>query len=79
MLRHRGIRASQHEDPLRVLRPAGPDLLAVDDEIVAVFDRRGLQGSQVRTGVGLAVPLAPDHLAAGDARQVHLLLFFGAI
>jgi hypothetical protein len=79
VLRHRRIRAGQHKDPLRVLRAAGPDLLAVDHEIVAVFDCRGLQGSQVGTGVGLAIPLAPDHLAAGDARQMHLLLFFSAI
>jgi hypothetical protein len=39
VLRHRGISAGQHKDPLRVLRAASPDLLAVDDEIVAVFNR----------------------------------------
>src|SRR5215471_5201385 len=35
--------------------------------------------SEVRAGVGLAEPLAPDHLAARDGRQVRALLLRRAV
>src|SRR5580658_8527711 len=60
------------------MRVGGPDLLAVDDEIVAVLDRAGLQRSDVGTGVGLGVALAPDLVGRENLRHVALFLLLGA-
>ena len=51
------------------LAEAGPDLLAVDDEVVAVADRPGLERGQVRAGLGLAHPDAPRGLTGQDAGE----------
>ena len=44
-----GIGAHQQENQVGKLRVRGPDLLPVDDEVVALFDRAGLQRGEVRT------------------------------
>ena len=56
------------------LRPAGPDLLAVDHPLVPIPFGAGLQRCQVGTRVGLREQLAPLLLAGEDRPQVSLLL-----
>ncbi len=51
------------------LAEAGPDLLAVDDEVVAVALGPGLQRGEVGAGLGLAHPDAPRGLAGQDAGE----------
>ncbi len=68
------VGAHQHEDPVGVVGERGPDLLAVDDEVVAVEHGLGAQRGEVGAGIGLAVALAPDVLAGEDARQMEALL-----
>ena len=72
------FRAHQTEHPIGEVGAGCPDLGAVDDEIVAVFDGPRLQAGEVGTGTGLAIALAPPDFAAHDFRQVLLLLFFVA-
>ena len=62
------VRASR--TPVGVVRAGGPDLLAVDDVVVAIAHGARLQAGEVAAGARLAVALAPDDLAARDARQV---------
>ena len=42
--------------------------------MIAVRYRLGLQGSQVRTGAGFGIALAPEFLAREDLRQVAFFL-----
>ena len=73
------VGADQQEDPVGVHRQRGPDLLAVDDVVVAVQHRLGPQRGEVGAGVGLGIALAPDMLAGQDLRQEALLLRLGAV
>ena len=54
-----------------------PDLLAVQNPLVAIESGLQAQTTQVATGVGFAVALTPHVVTRQDARQVVLLLFFG--
>ena len=54
-----------------------PDLLAVDDELVAVAFRPGGQPGEIAAGAGLGEQLAPDLLAAEQRREVALSLVVG--
>ena len=72
-----GVGARDEHAPLRVLGAAGPDLLAGDDPVVAVADGAGLDRGQVRPGVGLGEPLAPDLLGGQDRVQITLALLLG--
>ena len=67
-----GLRVGAHqaEAPVGVLRAGGPDLLAVDQPVVALVLALGLQAGEVGAGAGLGVALAPAQLAADDRRQV---------
>src|SRR5208282_6459040 len=58
----------------RELRVGGPDFLAVDYEIIAVFDRTCLQRCEVRPRAGLGISLAPDFLAGKNLGDVPLSL-----
>jgi len=58
------IGAHQHENPVRVLRAGGPDLLAIHDKIIAVIHRARLQASEIRASPRLGVSLAPDDVSA---------------
>src|SRR6202044_1407714 len=49
----------QAEDPVGEVGVGGPDLLAGDDEIVAVALGAGLQRGEVRSGIWLGIALAP--------------------
>ena len=68
VFRRVGIAATQHVDPVGVLAERRPDLLAVDDPMVAVEARPGAYVGQVGAGVGFAEPLAPDHVGGEDLR-----------
>ena len=68
MLRRVGVRAREHEDPLRPVRERRPHLLAGDHPLVAVEHGAGLHVGEVGAGVGLGVALAPDLGAARGCR-----------
>ena len=74
----RGIGAHQAEAPIGMVRGRGPDLLAVDDVMVAVASGRGLQRGEVRPGARLGEALAPPIVDIGGARQEAALLLVGA-
>ena len=79
MLLGRAIGAHQAENPVGVVGVRRPDLLAGDDEIIAVAFGAGLQRGEVRSGVRLGIALAPADQARGDLRQMLLLLRLGAV
>src|SRR5437763_7841073 len=79
MLLGPGVGAHQAEDPVGVVRVRGPDLLAVDDEIVAVAFGARLQRSEIGARVRFGITLAPANEAGGDLRQVLFLLRLGAV
>ena len=72
------VGAHQAEAPVGVVRGGGPDLLAVDDVVVALPLRRGPQAGEVGAGAGLGEALAPPVVEVGGARQEALLLRLGA-
>ena len=70
-----GLGADQREQLVAVDRLRGPDLLAVDDVLVAVEDPGRADAGEVGAGAGLGEALAPDLLVAQDrADDVALLL-----
>jgi hypothetical protein len=70
-----GLGPHQREHHVRLVRGARPDLLPVDDEVVALLSRRRLQAGEVAAGARFRVALAPEHLAAhGRADPASLLL-----
>src|SRR5581483_1376594 len=77
----RGIRVGAREEDhvLRDVRAGGPDLLAVDDVVVAVLRRARLQRGEVGARAWLAEALAPDRVALDDRRQVFPLLLLRAV
>ncbi len=74
-----GVRAHEGEDHLGGHRARGPDLLAVDDEVVAVSDATRLDRGEVRAGAGLGVALTPLDFASNHWRQELRLLLLGAV
>ena len=66
----------EQEDVIGEMPGRRPDLLAVDDELVAVEDRAATEVREVGSGVRLGVALTPDVLATQDPGQVVLLLLF---
>ena len=57
----------------------GPDLLAVDDEHIAVANRRRLEAGEIGAGIGLGHADAPGGLAAEHAGEEFRLLVLGAV
>ena len=76
----RGIRIgpAQHVEPVGVGAERHPDLLAVDDPLVAVAHGPGTQARQVRSRARLGEALAPELTHARDGRQEAALLLVGA-
>ena len=74
-----GVGAGEEVDVVGVVGAGGPDLLAVDDEVVAVLLGAGLERGEVGSGVGLGEALTPAALAAGDAADMLALLGLGAV
>lgn len=70
--------ARQAEHHVGVLGQRGPDLRAVDDVMVAVADRPGLERGEVGTGARFRKALAPPVVAGQDPRQIAALLFLAA-
>ena len=80
VLRRVGIGAHQQHAPVGVAREAGPHLLAVDDEVVAVEHGARLQRRQIGAGVGLGESLTPDLVGRrGSLCRWRLLLLLGAV
>src|ERR1700674_3231170 len=52
----------------------GPDLRAVDDEMITLNTRVGTQAGQIRAGVRFGEALAPDHFTLENLQQVKALL-----
>ena len=73
------VRAHQAENPIRLVCVRGPDLRAVDEELIALVFRAGLQRRQVGTRTGLGIALAPSNLASSNLRQMLALLLLGAV
>ena len=69
-----GIGARQQDAVVRVVRARGPDLLAVDDPVVALLLGAGAQARDVGTAGGFGEQLTPDLFARGQRRQVLALL-----
>ena len=78
VLRGVGVGAAEDEDVVGHEALGGPDLLAVDDPLVAVEDGLGLEAGEVGARVGLAEALAPGDLAGEDLGEEELLLLLGA-
>ena len=74
VLRHVGIGAGEQQAPVGDVGVAGPDLVPVDDVLVAVAHRARAQRREVGAGVGFAEALAPavapaDQRRAGSGRR----------
>ena len=69
-----GVGAEQEEAPLGEVGGRDPDLLAVDDVLVAVADRGRAQVGEVGAGLRLAEALAPVLVGGEDPGQPLLLL-----
>ena len=78
VLRRVGISTDEAEDPVGLVGVAGPDLLTVDDIVIAPIHRLRLQAGEVGARARLRIALAPANLAADDRRQMLLLLVLGA-
>src|SRR6478736_6035375 len=61
------------------MRTRGPDLLAVDDPVVAAFFRARAQTRDIGSAGRLRKQLAPDLFAGGELRQVMALMLLAAI
>src|SRR5207247_9021207 len=72
-----GVRSHEKDAPLRETRVARPDLLTVDDELVAVDLGTRAERGEVGPRVRLAESLAPELVAGEHFRQEALLLLVG--
>ncbi len=78
VLRDVGVGARDEDAELRHLGARRPDLLAVDDELVAVTHCPGRERGEIAAGSGLAEQLAPDLLAREQREEVPILLLVAA-
>src|SRR5262249_54948437 len=71
--------AARHQHaPVAVLRPGGPDLLSVDDPLLAARLRARAQSREVRARAGFGEQLAPNLLPAQRLAGVAVALHLGA-
>src|SRR5207247_10844421 len=73
------IRAGQQQAVIGVMGAGGPDLLAVDEPIVAVQIRTGGGASEVRAAARLTEELAPGVFPGENAAQKPLFLPIRAV
>ena len=73
-----GIGAHETEAPVGVMRGRCPELLAIDDVVVAVANSGRAQRSEVGARARFGEALAKPVIDVGDARQKVALLFLGA-
>src|SRR5664279_765010 len=52
------------------MRARSPDLLAIDDPVIALFLSAGAQARDIGTAGGFGEQLAPDLFAGGELRQI---------
>ena len=78
VLRRGVVGAREHAAPPRELAPRHPRLLAGDDVVVVVLDGARAQRREIRAGLRLREPLAPDLLCRQDRRDVAPALLVGA-
>ena len=79
MLGHVGVGSGDDDSVGAQVGQGGPDLLAVEDPLVAVALGPGLQAGHVGAGTWLGEHLAPHVLAGDVAGQVGRLLAMGAV
>ena len=79
VLGHLGVGAGEEEPPVGDGAARRPDLLTVDDEVVARVDGAGLERGEVGAGIGLGIELAPQLLRREDLPEVARLLRVGAV
>ena len=79
VLRRVRVGAHETEAPVGVLRAGGPHLLAVHDELVAVFDGAHREGGKVAPRVGFAHAEAPADLGAQRRQRPPFTLFGRAV
>ena len=74
-----GLRVGAHDEqaPPRDVGQRRPDLLAVDDPLVAVPDAARRQSGEVGPAAGLGEQLAPDLFAGEQGAEVAALLLLG--
>ena len=73
------IGTHQGEYPIGQMTPGGPDYLAVDNQVIAVDTAGGSKAGQVRSGAGLGIALAPEHVARHHARHMPLFLLIRSV
>ena len=69
-----GIGADQQLLPIGDIGEARPDLLTVDDELVALDPAACFEARQIGPGTGLGKALAPDDIAGEDLGEMKCLL-----
>jgi len=74
VLGHVGIGADEQDDPVGEVRARRPDLLPVDDEVIALIDGACPEARQIGAGAGLGEALAPDLVGVENRGQVAPLL-----
>ena len=79
VLGRRRVGADIAEAPVRVVGARGPDLLAVDHELVTIEHGPGGEAGQVTAGPGLAHAEAPGQLALQGGQRPPLDLGLGAV
>ena len=76
--RRLGVGTAHDEAPVGAVRQRGPHLLTGDHPLVAVEHGAGLDVGEIRAGVRLGEPLAPQLVDRLDLREEPALLLVGA-
>ena len=76
VLGHVRVGAGDQDAPLRIVRAAGPDLLAIDHPVVAIALSLGAQTCQIGTTSRFGEQLAPDVFACSQSGQQFALGLF---
>ena len=74
-----GVGPAGQPHPVGVVGPAGEDLVPVDDVLVAIAHRSGLQGGEVGARAGLGVADGEVHLTGHDLGQERGLLLVAPV